>query len=90
MALELECDIVCKATKVDGVYDKDPHKFKDAVKFDTLSFHEAVTNLAIAVMDKAAMGLAMEQKKPIVIFDLHHKGNIRRVVAGESVGTTIS
>ncbi|MBL8159696.1 UMP kinase [Candidatus Saccharibacteria bacterium] len=90
LALELDCDVVCKVTKVDGVYDRDPAKHDDAVKYDHLSFQEAVSNPAIAVMDKAAMGLAMEHDKAIIIFDLHRADNIRRVAIGDSVGTVIS
>lgn len=90
LALELNCDLVCKITKVDGVYDKDPAKHSDAKRFKTLSFQEAVENPHITVMDKAALGLAMEQRKSVVIFDLHKEDNIRRVALGEDVGTVIS
>lgn len=90
LALELGCDLVCKATKVDGVYDKDPAKFSDAVKMDTMSFQQAVEDGAIKVMDKAALGLAMEEQKPIMVFALETEGNIRRVALGEHVGTLIS
>ncbi|QQS64946.1 UMP kinase [Candidatus Saccharibacteria bacterium] len=89
LALELNCDAVLKSTKVDGVYDRDPTKFKDAKRYDKLSFQEAVENEEIKVMDKAAMGLAMEQHKPIVIFELDKPGNIARVVRQENVGTLI-
>lgn len=89
LALELDCEAVFKATKVDGVYDKDPHEYDDAKLFATLSFQEAVANDAIKVMDKAAMGLAMEQNMPLVVFDALTKGNILKVVQGEIVGTTI-
>jgi uridylate kinase len=89
LALELDCDVVLKATKVDGVYDKDPTKNSDAVKFDSLPFQEAVESTAITIMDKAAMGLAMEQKMPIIVFDALAEGNLERVTQGEPVGTTI-
>lgn len=89
LALELECDAVLKATKVDGVYDKDPTKNDNAVKFDTLPYQQAVENSEITVMDKAAMGLAMEQNMPIVVFDALKDGNLFRVVSGESIGTII-
>src|ERR1039458_864841 len=68
-ALELDCELVLKASKVEGVFDKDPAKFPDAVKLDTVSFQEAIEDNSIKVMDKAAMGLAMEQHKPIVVFN---------------------
>jgi len=89
LALELDCDVVLKATKVDGVYDKDPNKFPDAKKFDTISFQEAVADDEVKVMDKAAMGLAMEHDMKIVVFDALQEGNILRVSAGEGAGTII-
>lgn len=90
LALELDCEIVIKATKVDGVYDKDPAKHKDAVRYDTISYQQAVEDGAIMVMDKAALGLAMEQKMPMTILNAMIEGNIARVVAGEPVGTKVS
>ena len=89
-ALELDCELVLKGTKVDGVYDKDPAQFPDAVKLDKVSFQEAVEDNSIKVMDKAAMGLAMEQNKPIVVFDAMKPDNFISVVCGEAVGTLIS
>ncbi|HSX04905.1 MAG TPA: UMP kinase [Candidatus Saccharimonadales bacterium] len=89
-ALELDCEVVLKATKVDGVYDKDPAKFDDAVLIPHMSFDEAVANQAVAVMDKAALGLALEQKKPLIVFNPQATGNIARVIAGEAIGTKIS
>lgn len=90
LALELDCDVVVKTTKVDGVYDRDPAKHQDASKYDKISYQEALANSAITVMDKAALGLAMEQQIPIVICDLLTDGNIARVVAGENIGTTVA
>lgn len=90
LALELGCEAVLKSTKVDGVYDKDPHTYDDAVRFETLTFQQSVENPEIKVMDKAAMGLAMDYKMPIVVFELDKPGNIAKVVLGENVGTTIS
>lgn len=89
-ALELDCELVLKASKVDGVYDKDPAKFPDAAKLDNVSFQVAVEDNSIKVMDKAAMGLALEQHKPIVVFDAMKPDNFAKVVAGENVGTMIS
>lgn len=89
LALELDCQVVLKATKVDGVYDKDPAAHHDAIKFETVSFEQAVADGAIKVMDKAAMGLAMEQGMNLVIFDAMESGNIRRACQGEPVGTTV-
>ncbi len=90
LALELKCDAIIKTTKVDGVYNKDPNKFPDAVKYDTLSYDEALANNEIQVMDKAALGMALEDKKTIVICDLLTDGNIARATRGDAVGTTIS
>lgn len=89
LALELSCEVVIKATKVDGVYDKDPHKFPDAKRLKRLSFAEAVRNEAISVMDKAALGLAMEQKMPVVVLDAMIPDNILKIAKGEPVGTFI-
>lgn len=90
LALELDCEAVLKSTKVDGVYDKDPVKFSDAIRHERLSFQDAVSNPAITVMDKAAMGLAMEHSIPLIIFELDKLDNIVKVCRGENVGTTIS
>jgi uridylate kinase len=89
IGLELDCEVVLKATKFEGVYDKDPAKFPDARKLDTLSFQEAVENNAIQVMDKAAIGLAMEQQQPLIIFDVMRPNNFAKLVSGEAVGTRI-
>lgn len=89
-ALELDCEVVLKATKFDGVYDKDPAEFPDAQKMDRLSFQEAVSDNAIAVMDQAALGLAMEQKKRLVVFDAMQPDNLLKIVRGESIGTIIN
>lgn len=90
LALELDCGVVMKATKVDGVYDKDPAKFDDAQKVETMTYERAVTDGAIKVMDKAAMGMAMEHKLPIIIFDALQPGSILRAAQGEPIGTLIS
>ncbi len=89
-AIELGCDIVLKATKVDGVYNKDPKKFSDAVKISKISFLDALRDENIRVMDNAALSLAMDNRLPIRIFDLLSKGNIQKTVEGKSVGTLIS
>jgi uridylate kinase len=90
IALELDCDAVLKATKVNGVYDKDPAKHEDAIRLDTVSYQQAVSDDAISVMDKAAMGLAMEHNMPLVIFDALTPGNIASIASGTAVGTRIS
>jgi uridylate kinase len=90
VGLELECDLVLKATKVDGVYDKDPAKFKDAVKLDTVTFDEALKNVDIKVMDKAAIGLALEQNMQVVVFNALEADNLVKICRGEPVGTHIT
>lgn len=89
-ALELDCELVIKATKFDGVYDKDPATNGDATKLDNVSFQTAVEDNNIQVMDKAAIGLAMEQHKPIVVFDVMKEDNLLKLVRGEPVGTKIA
>ena len=90
LALELDCNVVLKATKVDGVYTKDPAKHDDAERLEHMSFQEAVENKHISVMDKAALGLAMEQSMPITVFDAMIEDNLLRVANGEQVGTLIA
>lgn len=90
VALELDCDVILKSTKVDGIYDKDPAKYDDATKLDSVSFQESVQNGAIKVMDKAALGLAMEQGMPVIVFDLATDGNILKAAMGEQIGTKVS
>ena len=89
LALELDCDVVLKTTKVDGVYNKDPNRFSDATKFDDLTYQQAVEDGAIKVMDKSALGLAMEQNMPLVIFNANKSGVIAKVARGEKIGTTV-
>jgi uridylate kinase len=90
LALELSCEVVLKATKVDGVYDKDPKKFDDAILLDHVSFQYALENPQIKVMDKAALGLAMEQEMPVIVFNPMDADNILKTVQGEAIGTKIS
>lgn len=89
LALEMECDVVLKATKVDGVFNRDPQQYDDAVKYERISYDEALANDEIGVMDKAALGLAMEHTTPIVVFELLKDGNIARAAGDEQVGTRI-
>lgn len=89
-ALELDCEVVLKGTKVDGVYTKDPMKHKDAERLDKLTHQAAIENPEVKVMDKAAIGLAMEQEMPIVVFDLYKKNNLANIVDGAAVGTLVA
>ena len=90
LALEMNCNVVLKATKVDGVYTKDPAKYDDATRLEHMSFQEAVENTDISVMDKAALGLAMEQKMPVIVFNAMEAGSLLQVARGESIGTLIN
>ena len=78
-----------KATNVDGVYDKDPNKFSDAVKFDKIS-HDELLARNLAVMDTAAAAICRENKIPILVFNLNDTENINRAVCGENAGTVVS
>lgn len=88
-AVELQADVVLKGTRVDGVYDKDPEKFTDAVKYNKLSFQEAYEK-NLNIMDMTAFTLCMENKLPIIVFDMNQKGNLLKIVNGETAGTLIS
>lgn len=89
-AQEINAQILLKATKVDGVYDKDPHRFADAKKYDRLTYTDALLSEQVRVMDDTAITICKEHDLPIVVFDLDDTRAIERVVMGESVGTIIS
>ncbi len=88
-AMEMHADILLKATRVDGVYDKDPAKHKDAKRYERVSYMECLQK-DLKVMDMTAFALCRDNRLPIVIFDLTRAGNIERVVMGEPVGTTVT
>ena len=88
-AAEIDAEVILKATMVDGVYDSDPKKNPDAVKFDSLTFGEAL-NRRLAVMDSTALSLCMDNNIPLIVFDLSDPANIVRVVCGEKLGTTLN
>jgi uridylate kinase len=87
--MELKADAILKATKVNGVYDKDPVKHPDARMFDRLTYIE-VLQKRLKVMDSTAISLCMDNNMPIVVFNLFETGNIKRIVSGEQVGTIVS
>jgi uridylate kinase len=87
-AMEINADVILKATKVDGVYTSDPKKNKDAVKIPELTYLE-VLKKGLQVMDATATSLCMDNNLPIVVFDLTESGNIKKVVLGETIGTTV-
>jgi uridylate kinase len=88
-AMEIHADVLLKATKVDGVYDDDPKKNPNAKKFQQLGYID-VLKRNLKVMDSTAISLCMDNDLPIVVFDLTERGNVRRVVMGEEIGTTVS
>lgn len=88
-ANEINADLIMKATKVDGIYDKDPMKFKDAQKFEKLSYIE-VLNKEIKVMDSTAITLCMDNNMDIVVFNMFEEGNIAKVVNGANIGTLVT
>jgi uridylate kinase len=87
-ALEIKADVIAKATRVDGVYDKDPLKFPDAVKFPEISYLEVLSR-ALGVMDASAIAMCRDNKLPIIVFNLNTIGNIMRMSMGETIGTVI-
>ena len=88
-ALEIQAEAVFKATKVDGVYDSDPKRNPDAVKFDALTYNEVLMR-GLKVMDATAISLCMDNKLPIVVFNLKTPGNIKRAIAGEPIGSLVT
>ncbi len=86
--MEINAEVLLKATKVDGVYDKDPMAHDDAVKFETIDFHDALTR-NLKVMDATALSLAMDNALPICVFKMSEPGALKRVVDGDAVGTLV-
>lgn len=89
-ALELHCEVVMKATKVDGVYDKDPTKHTDAKRYKTLKFMDALKDENISVMDSGALAMCMENNMPVMVFELFKAGNLKKAVLGEDIGTYVA
>src|SRR5712664_544380 len=88
-AMEIKADAILKATKVDGIYDADPEQIPDAKFFAAISYRE-VLNQNLKVMDSTAISLCKDNNLPIIIFNLNHRGNIRKVVIGEKIGSLVS
>lgn len=87
-ALEVGCEVICKGTKVDGVYDKDPVQFPDAVRYEEVTYIDAL-NQGLGVMDSTAISLCMDNDLPIIVFNLAEPGNIVKVLTGAPVGTVV-
>jgi uridylate kinase len=86
--LEIKAEIIAKATSVDGVYDKDPKRYRDAVRYAEVGYTEVLSK-ALGVMDASAVAMCRDNKMPIMVFDLKVYGNIMRMAMGEAIGTII-
>lgn len=89
LALEMGCAVVLKTTKVDGIYSSDPAIDSDAKKYDALTYQQAVENADIKVMDKAALGLAMEHQMPVIVLSIEADGSLKSALKGEKIGTKV-
>ena len=88
-AIEINADIILKGTRVDGIYDNDPEKNKDAVKFKQISYDEAIAK-KLKVMDSTAFTLSKENKLPIIVFNMNKPGNLKKIINGKEVGTIVN
>jgi len=88
-ALEINADAILKGTRVDGIYDKDPEKYNDAVKFEEISYDKTLEK-NLKIMDSTAFALAKDNNLPIIVFDMNTKGNLKKVVQGENIGTIVN
>lgn len=88
-AIEVEADVILKGTRVDGIYTADPEKNSDAVKYDHISFDD-VLRKGLKVMDTTAFTLSQENELPIIVFDMNTRGNLMKVVSGDTIGTTVN
>jgi len=87
-ALEIDADVILKGTRVDGIYDKDPEKYSDAVKYDNISYDETLQK-NLKIMDSTAFALAKDNQLPILVFNMNVKGNLKKVVSGQKIGTLV-
>jgi len=87
-AIEINADVILKGTRVDGIYNVDPEKNKEAIKFDDISFEETIKK-GLKIMDTTAFTLSKENKLPIIVFDINIKGNLTKVASGKKIGTRI-
>ena len=88
-AIEVNAEVILKGTRVDGIYNEDPEKNKEAIKFDNISFEETIKK-GLKIMDTTAFTLSKENELPIIVFDMNTKGNLTKVVMGEKIGTKVS
>jgi uridylate kinase len=87
-ALEINADAILKGTRVDGIYDKDPEKYNDAIKYDAISYEETLQK-ELKIMDSTAFALAKDNQLPIIVFDMNTEGNLLKVVQGDGIGTVV-
>jgi uridylate kinase len=87
-AIEINADVILKGTRVDGIYNTDPEKDKEAIKFDDISFEETIKK-GLKIMDTTAFTLSKENKLPIIVFDINIQGNLTKVVSGKKIGTRV-
>jgi len=88
-AIEINADVILKGTRVDGIYNEDPEKNKEAIKFDDISFEDTISK-GLKIMDTTAFTLSKENKLPIIVFDMNTRGNLTKVIMGEKIGTKVS
>ena len=88
-AIEISADVILKGTRVDGIYNEDPEKNKEAIKFDDISFEETIKK-GLKIMDTTAFTLSKENELPIIVFDMNKPGNLLKVVSGENIGTKVN
>ena len=87
-AIEINADVILKGTRVDGIYDSDPEKNKDAIQYDSISF-ETVLSKNLKVMDSTAFTLSQENNLPIIVFNMNKQGNLLKIISGEKIGTIV-
>ena len=88
-AIEINANVILKGTRVDGIYNEDPEKNREAIKFDDISFEDTISK-GLKIMDTTAFTLSKENKLPIIVFDMNRKGNLTKVIMGEKIGTKVS
>ena len=88
-AIEIEADVILKGTRVDGIYNTDPEKNSDAIRYESISF-EDVLQKGLKIMDTTAFTLSQENNLPIIVFDMNTRGNLLKVISGENIGTTVN
>lgn len=88
-AIEINADVILKGTRVDGIFDNDPEKSKDAVKFKQISYDDVIAK-KLKVMDSTAFTLSKENKLPIIVFNMNKEGNLKKIIKGEKVGTIVN